>query len=471
MILNECYKKLYFTYCEIKFANQFANWVWFFIFRKMENLTCFTFHEMRNARFAICNSRIANRLYSLCVKTYKIGRNPSSDILLTATFCSRDHATITVSDTGKILLQDFSSNGTTVNGKKITNQTVEVIYGDEILFAGVEQLDWSNIERPETKPAEPSKSSPVIPFIKRHALKVTAAFAVIGILLLLFRFVLTNNTTKVEQPLTAAEVYNKYKNAVALVEVKYYVRIQTKANDLYFGLKEDESLGLSKTKSDLKPLTSEGTAFFMDSTGGLITNQHVVEPWSNNNNLKDYFFTKVKPAIKRALRENGWGDDDPKFYGALEAIYIYPNGKRFSPENRIECSVHKESSDEDIDLASLQILSGSLPPNVTVVSLSDIQPDESKLQVGAPAYVIGFPYGDALALNEDNELNCTSTQGSFTQAPSKSYIQYSAQTASGGSGSPVFDQYGKLVAITYQGSTNGQSFNRGILAKYLPIVF
>lgn len=404
------------------------------------------------------------------MKTYTIGRYPEADIILTTNFCSRDHAKLTVSDTGKILLQDTSSNGTTIKGKKVHQQTVEVNYGDEILFAGVEKLDWSKIEKPETKPSAPSAPHPITQFVKRHSLKTIIALAAIGLLLLLFKFIANINTTKVEQPLTATDIYNRYKNSVAMVEVKYYVRIKSVAGDRFFGIKADSTMGLGKTKTELKPLTSEGTAFFIDSAGKLITNHHVVEPWFYDRDLKDYFFTKVKPAIKRALRENGWGEDDPKFYGELEAIYIYPNGKTFSPENRIECSVHKQSNDEDIDLASLQILSGNLPPNVSIVSSVKIQPDETKLQVGAPAYVIGFPYGDALALNEDNELNCTSTQGSFTQAPSKSYVQYSAQTASGGSGSPVFNEFGELVAVTYQGSTTGQSFNRGILAKYIRTV-
>lgn len=401
------------------------------------------------------------------MKTYTIGRYPEADIILTTNFCSRDHAKLTISDNGKILLQDTSSNGTNIKGKKVHQQTVEVNYGDEILFAGVEKLDWSKIEKPETKPAETSKPSPVIPFIKQHAIKVIGILVLIGAIKAVIPLINSHSDKEIPKQLTAPEIYNRYKNAVAMVEVKYYVRIHTKANELYFGIEADSTIGFNKIKSKLQPLTSEGTAFFIDSTGKLITNHHVVEPWFYDRDLKDYFFTRVKPAIKRALRENGWGDDDPKFYGELEAIYIYPNGKTFSPENRIECSVHKQSNDEDIDLASLQILSGNLPRNVSIVSSAKIQPDETKLQVGAPAYVIGFPYGDALALNEDNELNCTSTQGSFTQVPSKSYVQYSAQTASGGSGSPVFDQYGNLVAVTYLGSGSGQSFNRGILAKYI----
>lgn len=401
------------------------------------------------------------------MKEYKIGRYPEADIILTTNFCSRDHAKLTVTDTGKILLQDYSTNGTTVNGKKINNQTTEMKYGDEILFGGIEKLDWSKIEKPETKPTETSKPSPVIPFIKQHAIKVIVVLILIGVIKTVIPLINSHSEKETPKQLTATEIYNRYKNAVAMVEVKYYVRIHTKANDVYFGMKADTSIGFSKTKSDLQPLTSEGTAFFIDSNGTLITNHHVAEPWSFDKDLKDYFFTKIKPAIKRKLRENGWGDDDPKFYGELEAVYIYPNGKNFSPENRIECSVHKIADSQEIDLASLQTLTRTLPPNVSIVPFSKTETDETKIQVGTPAFVIGFPYGDALAVNEDNELNCSSTQGNFTQAPSKSYVQYSAQTASGGSGSPVFNQNGNLVAITYEGTLSGQSFNRGILAKHL----
>ncbi len=399
------------------------------------------------------------------MKTYTIGRNADADIVLTTNFCSRDHAKLTVSDTGKILLQDFSSNGTTINGKKIINQTVEIKYGDEILFGGVEKFDWSKIEKPEIKPTPQAQPNPTIIFIKQHATKFISVIILIAVIAVAIRLI---NTRSVETPILSPDkIYNNYKNAVAMVEVKYYIRIHTVANEVYFGLNDSNRIAFNKDKNELHPLTSEGTAFFIDSNGTLITNHHVVEPWQHDRQLSDYFHNKIKPAIQRSLREKGWGTEEPKFYGELAAVYIYPNGKRFSPENRIECSIRKAADDEDIDLASIQINSHELPANTTIVSRSMFETDERKIQVNTPAYVIGFPLGDELATNEDNELKCSSTSGSFTQEPAKYYIQYSAQTASGGSGSPVFNQYGKLVAITYLGSTNGQSFNRGILAKYL----
>lgn len=106
---------------------------------------------------------------------------------------------------------------------------------------------------------------------------------------------------------------------------------------------------------------------------------------------------------------------------------------------------------------------------MSFITQEDISSSASDIEVNTNAYIIGFPMGDALAKNESNDLNCSSTQGYISQAPSSSYIQYSAPTASGASGSPVFDQYGKLIAINYLGSRQ-QSFNRGILAKHLEYV-
>ncbi len=398
------------------------------------------------------------------MKSYKIGRNQEADIVLSANYCSRDHALITVSDSGKILLQDFSANGTAVNGKQINNQTVEINYGDEVLFAGIEKLDWSKIEKPETKKTEPPKPIPSNSFLRKHGIKI--AGVIIGIALIFFAVPKIKFGAKEPVPVSPTEIYERYKNSVAMVEVKYYIRVHTIANDLYFGYKNGE-ISPDKIKSNLEPFRSEGTAFFIDSIGTLITNYHVVRPWEYDEKLKDYFKVRILPTIRRTLIEKGWNDNSVEIFGEMSALYIYPNGSRFSQENSIACEIHKVSEDKNIDLASIKISSGNLPNGVNVINTENTQTDEQKIEVNTPAYVIGFPLGDELATNEDNVLNCSSTSGSFTQAPAKNYIQYSAQTASGGSGSPVFNQFGQLVAVTYLGTTKGQSFNRGILAKYL----
>lgn len=406
------------------------------------------------------------------MKTYKVGRYAEADITLTLNICSRNHAMLTVASSGKILLQDYSSNGTTVNGKKINNQTTEIKFGDEVLFGDVEKLDWNKIEKPTsglvtTSDVEGNSfAKPFTGFFRRHAIKIIIVLFVISTGLLAFKFLSTRTNSAPEIPIVPSTIYSLYQNAVALVEVEYFVRIESAANSLYVGLGDNGTITISKTQSDLKPLSSQGTAFYVDSTGLLITNHHVVQPWRYDNKLQDYFNKKLKPLIIAALQNKGYSNPNPIFKGELHAIYIYPNGKSFSPENRIHCSIHKIADVEEIDLASIQINSHILPARATVLANSVLEKDEKKIEVNTSAYVIGFPLGDALAVNEDNVLNCSSTTGSFTQNPATYYIQFSAAVASGASGSPVFNQYGKLVAVTYLGSKE-QSFNRGILAKYL----
>ena len=402
------------------------------------------------------------------MKEYKIGRYAEADIVLVANYCSRDHAKLTLTDSGELLLQDYSANGTVVKGKKVHQQTVALHYGDEVLLAGVEKLDWSKIERPSPKesPISPPVAKTTEPFARKYVGKMLLIVLVVGLGGVVIQK-MANVAKPQETPMNPSEIYTRYQNAVALVQVKYFIHIHTKANDLYFGLDQHDSVSLEKSKSDLKPFTSEGTAFYIDSNGTLITNRHVVEPWKEDKALQNYFNNKIKPSIKQVMINKGWGNDEPTYQGELEAVNIYPNRRLFTTDNGIECKIKKVAQTDEIDLASIQISSHRLPSSATVISAENIEGNEEKIKVNTAAYVIGFPLGDALAVNEANTINCSSTQGSFTQAPSASYIQYSAATASGGSGSPVFDQYGRLVAITYLGFTKGQSFNRGILAKYI----
>lgn len=78
----------------------------------------------------------------------KIGRDIKSNIVIPASFdtVSFNHATIR-EDRGHMILEDHSSNGTLVNGKKFHNQKVEIYPGDRIMLAGSYQLPWAEIDQ------------------------------------------------------------------------------------------------------------------------------------------------------------------------------------------------------------------------------------------------------------------------------------------------------------------------------------
>lgn len=73
------------------------------------------------------------KIYPLDKKTITIGRSEESDIQLTDFSCSREQAIIEFNDNNKPVLKDLdSTNGTFVNGSKITEVNIED--GDKILL-------------------------------------------------------------------------------------------------------------------------------------------------------------------------------------------------------------------------------------------------------------------------------------------------------------------------------------------------
>ena len=84
------------------------------------------------------------------MKSYSIGRDTACDIVLTdnTDVISRRHAVLTVTSAGKMTITDQSTNGTYVNGIKITpNTPVPVTRKDTVSFAHIVTLDWNLIPR------------------------------------------------------------------------------------------------------------------------------------------------------------------------------------------------------------------------------------------------------------------------------------------------------------------------------------
>lgn len=79
------------------------------------------------------------------MKTIYIGRNAGNDIQLNDPSISGRHAEITVGDDGQIVLTDYSTNGTYVNGMLVHHSSQLVNYGDAVVFPGGTQLDWNQV--------------------------------------------------------------------------------------------------------------------------------------------------------------------------------------------------------------------------------------------------------------------------------------------------------------------------------------
>lgn len=80
-----------------------------------------------------------------------IGRGRECDIRLKddTDTVSRKHAVLAVWPSGKMLIYDLSSNGTSVNGVKVEKPNgYRVRRGDRVNFANLVDLDWSQVKNP-----------------------------------------------------------------------------------------------------------------------------------------------------------------------------------------------------------------------------------------------------------------------------------------------------------------------------------
>jgi len=88
------------------------------------------------------------------------------------------------------------------------------------------------------------------------------------------------------------------------------------------------------------------------------------------------------------------------------------------------------------------------------------------LKVGKKVYMIGFNLGPSLALTSEG-IKAQVTSGEVSQNTDDKQIMYTIPTLSGSSGSPVLDEYGKLVAVNFAGLHGTQNFNYGIKVNLL----
>lgn len=85
------------------------------------------------------------------MKTYSIGRDLNCDIVIndSTDVISRRHALLNVAPSGKMTIVDQSSNGTYVNGIRISqNVPVPVTRKDIVSLAHVAKLDWKQVPKP-----------------------------------------------------------------------------------------------------------------------------------------------------------------------------------------------------------------------------------------------------------------------------------------------------------------------------------
>ncbi len=323
-----------------------------------------------------------------------------------------------------------------------------------------------------------------------------------------------------------SEIYEKYKDAVVLVEHTYAYEVSIKGCKPFI---------ISAMGSGNEERTVNGTGFFVSQDGKIVTNHHVAEPWNASDikgNSESYIKERISQILPDSIQENqyknyleeNWNvyndeesdyedgesyeaktenekavleenssatadslvttsvtenDIKPEIADVKEIIYINSDDIEVkgisikisvalhgSNDSWLPCKVLKIAPDEEVDVAVLQLDSKQLPDSVSnVIDLNEAISDDMSIKPGTNAVLIGYPMGMTLA-NTRKGIKVQVYEGQINKESDGVSLQYNVTSTHGASGSPVFNECGNLIAINYAGYDEAQGYNFGIVAKH-----
>lgn len=205
-----------------------------------------------------------------------------------------------------------------------------------------------------------------------------------------------------------------------------------------------------------------GTGFHVGG-GYIITNRHVLQPWTEDD------------LVKQMMR-------DSNGRARIKRLVIYfPN----FPQPFV-LKVRESSSREDIAVATID--PAALPTEVPVLPL---ETDTEASTIGKTVVTMGYPSGPdrLLAMVDDEEAKSINarfgnsrqnlinflaqsrkivpltTQGAITDLDTRRIV-HDAKTAEGGSGAPLFGQTGKVIGINFGVFTESTAANMAVPVRF-----
>jgi serine protease Do len=272
---------------------------------------------------------------------------------------------------------------------------------------------------------------------------------------------LQNELTAVESRLEKLETEGKvaqtiiksYEPSVCLIHVVLAFRDHATGLRLHYA--EMTSAGEPKTDEHdnaLLSLTGSGpevhvdafgTGFLASTSGQILTNHHVAEPWWQNDDLKEMLDQGLEPVVVEMTAY---------FPGVPHGVAI--NTEKISPAADVAV-VKADISQLGIKPIALADGRGSAVSGVPVVLLGyPTALDAILARAGTEALqsIVTASKGDPKQVMEElarrHLIRPVTTQGHIGDVlPDK--IVYDAQTTSGGSGGPLFNDEGKVIGINF----------------------
>lgn len=251
----------------------------------------------------------------------------------------------------------------------------------------------------------------------------------------------------------AHTIIDEYEPSVCLIHVTLTFRDRATGSKLrYLEMTSEGEPTTDKANNPLLSLTGSGpevqvdvfgTGFLASDDGQILTNHHVAEPWWQNDDMKDMLDQGLEPVIK-------------------EMTAYFPRIPHGLPITAVAIS-------SDADLA---VVKGNIAGvGLKHVALAD---GHGSAVGGAAVVLLGYPTGvDAILARTGSttlQAIAASSQGDSKQVMEelarrhlieplvtqghigdvlKDKIVYDAQTTSGGSGGPLFNDQGQVIGINF----------------------
>ena len=408
---------------------------------------------------------------------YNIGSNFRNDIILNNQTVSSYHASLRIGKDGKAYIHDNgSTNGTKVNGVNIAKgKDVRIKKGDNVICS---TEDITN----QIETLIPSSNWKLFAGIG-------AGFAAVAVAVIL---------TILLWPVAEPDA----RPAVVYVRTIFHPVVTFEDNPMpdYW----DGEIAFSEMT-----MSSQATAFFLDKEGRMGTNRHVAAPWeeldkkqldairqeiednmpkSNNENDVNSFLKNsiFGDAVLRYSLANCKNDRDRfvkyvmdvtarirkssyTISGKIDHITVGYPGKYYTHTDEFQrCNVLRISDNKEIDLAILQLNNKKTPEDVKFVFDIEKAYVEKLSPLKDLLYTIGYPAGIIWGLDETSKsLEPSIRETKCSKEPSRYYFEFQANSVSGSSGSPVYNNKGELVGVLSGGYSIAGGATKAIHAKFL----